>query len=367
MYSEEFYRAALNHIEGFSHATLKKMLLLSGNATRLFTEPDVWRSKIGNKKQQEISNPTISSSIKRRVDEELRQLEKKDIRSCLITDNTYPSRLKNCADGPISFYYIGNNNFNVPHQVAIVGTRNATEYGRSCVRKLLLELRDSSITTISGLAYGIDTEAHERSLENGIRTIAVMGCGFNAIYPKQNEALSQKIVHCGGTLISEYTFYTLPDKMNFPRRNRIIAGMADATIVMESGEKGGSIITAHIAHSYNRDVFAIPGSILEGNYDGCHTLIAKNIAAILTSGKQLMEYMNWASESHPVQTNLFIELSEDEQCIFDLIQAARSLSIDAIIEANPHKTPSQIAGLLLGLELKGVLTCLPGKRYSTCV
>ncbi len=366
MYSEDFYRTALNHIEGFSHATLKKMLLLSGNATRLFTEPEIWRSKI-NKKQEDVTNPSINTNIKRIVDEELKQMERKGVRNCLITDVGYPSRLKNCTDGPFAFNYIGNDDFNAPHQIAIVGTRNATNYGRSCVRKILSELREYSINTISGLAYGIDTEAHERSLENGIRTIAVMGCGFSTIYPKQNEALAQKIVHNGGTLISEYPFHTMPDRVNFPRRNRIIAGMSDATIVMESGEKGGSIITAHIAHSYNRDVFAVPGSILEGNYDGCHSLIAKNIAAILTSGNQLIEYMNWTSEKHAVQANLFIELSEDEQCIFDLIHASQSMSIDVIVEANPHKTPSQIAGLLLGLELKGVLTCLPGKRYRTCL
>lgn len=363
MYSEEFYRIALQYVEGYGNATLKKMLRLSGSATDLFNRTDLWNSAI-SKKRQAVPKPTITDELRRKVDEELKLMEKHKVRLSFYLDKDYPYRMKNCTDAPISFFYKGSSDFNVPYSLAVVGTREATEYGRNAVRKILLELKDFPLTTVSGLAYGIDTEAHTRSLEFGLKTIAVMGCGLGTIYPYQNLYLSEQIVEQGGTLVSEYNFKTPPDRLNFPKRNRIIAGMSDAVLVAETANKGGSMITAYIAQSYNRDVFAVPGSIFDVHYDGCHELIRKNVAAILTSGTELMEMMNWEVKPQNVQTSLFVELTKEEEPVVDLIRAANEISIDALSENLSEFSPSKLAGILLGLELKGVIVCRPGKRYA---
>ena len=362
-YSENFYRLAIQHQEGYGPSTIKKMLTWAGNATRIFEEPDSWRSHIRSPKRT-IHPPTVTNGLRRLVDEELKKMDKADIRLCFYTDRDFPYRLKQCSDSPLSFFYQGNEDFNMPHVMAIVGTRNATDYGRQCVGKILAELQGSDVVTVSGLAYGIDTEAHQKSVENGLRTIAVLGSGLGVIYPYQNRELAQRILHNGGTLISEYPYGTPPDRLNFPKRNRIIAGMSDATLVMESGDKGGSIITAYIAQSYNRDVLAVPGTIHSETHSGCHTLIRKNVAALVTSGADILELMNWQAQRSNVQTQLFVELSEKEQEIVSIIREHNRLSVDKISELLPNHTPSQLAGLLLELELKGVIYCKPGKIYS---
>ena len=362
-YSEDFYRLAIQHQEGYGPSTIKKILNWAGNATSIFEDPDSWRSHIRSPKRT-IHIPTVSDTLRRQVDEELKNMDKARIRLCFYTDREFPYRLKLCNDGPLSFFYQGNGEFNVPQILALVGTRNATDYGRQCVGKILAELQGTDVVTVSGLAYGIDTEAHRRSLDNGLRTIAVLGNGLGTIYPQQNTQLAKEILHNGGTLISEYEYNTAPDRLNFPKRNRIIAGMSDATLVMESGEKGGSIITAYIAQSYNRDVFAVPGPIHSESQSGCHTLIRKNVAALVTSGADILELMNWQAQRANVQTQLFVELSETEQEIVDIIRNSNRLSVDKISELLPKHTPSQLAGLLLALELKGVIYCKPGKIYS---
>lgn len=362
MDSELFYRIALQHIEGYGQATLKKMLRYSGSAKGFFTQPELWRAHL-QKRSKPIPNPTLGNSLVRQVEQEMRMMERHDIRLSFFLDADYPYRLKGCSDAPISFYYLGKPIFNNIHTLAVVGTRDASEYGRESTRKLLSDLRDSDITTVSGLAYGIDSEAHLRSIEYGIPTIAVLGNGLGNIYPKSNEPLAQQIVEQGGALISEYGFRTLPDRQNFPRRNRIIAGLADAVLVAETAEKGGSIITAYIAHSYNRDIFAIPGSIFDQHYNGCHELIRKNMAAIVTNGQQLKEMMNWDTYStQNVQTSMFLELDEQENSVVELLRSG-AVPLDSLSESLSELSPSKLAGILLGLELKGVITCKPGKVY----
>ncbi|MBR4919339.1 MAG: DNA-processing protein DprA [Bacteroidales bacterium] len=362
-YSEDFYRLAIQHQEGYGPSTIKKMLSWTGNATRIFEEPDSWRSHIRSPKRT-IHPPTVTNALRRLVDEELKNMDRADIRLCFYTDRDFPYRLKQCSDSPLSFFYQGNGDFNMPHVMAIVGTRNATDYGRQCVGKILAELQGTDVVTVSGLAYGIDTEAHQKSVENSLRTIAILGSGLGVIYPYQNRELARRILENGGTLISEYTYSTPPDRLNFPKRNRIIAGLSDATLVVESGEKGGSIITAYIAQSYNRDVLAVPGTIHSETHSGCHTLIRKNVAALVTSGADILELMNWQAQRSNVQTQLFVELSEKEQEIVSIIREHNRLSVDKISELLPNHTPSQLAGLLLELELKGVIYCKPGKIYS---
>ena len=363
-YSEEFYRLAIQYQEGYGPASIKKMLQLAGSATAIFERPDSWRRALRSRKKS-ISPPCVSSALRRKVDEELKKMDNAAIRLCFYNDPDFPYRLKMCPDGPLSFFYLGNGDFNRTHILAIVGTRNASEYGRQCVHKILSELKGSDVMIVSGLAYGIDTEAHQQSIENQLCTLAVMGSGLGVIYPYANKDLARRIIDHGGALISEFTYNTQPDRLNFPKRNRIIAGMSDATLVAESGEKGGSIITAHLAHSYNRDVFAVPGQIQNPMHSGCHQLIQKNVAALVTSGEDILEMMNWkTSVSSGVQTQLFVELSEQEQAIVNLLLGQGAVSIDKIAEHFPNQTPSGLAGLLLGLELKSVIICKPGKLYS---
>ena len=363
MHTELFYRIALNKTERLGKSTLKQILTAAGSAQNVYEFPESWQRRLQHRKRCQL-DIKLTDKLKDLVDKELSLMEKHNVRLCHFLDTTYPSRLKRCPDAPVSFYFRGGGDFNRPRMLAVVGTRNATAYGTKSLTKILNDLKDSNITTVSGLAYGIDTVAHEESLNLGIPTMAVLGNGLHTIYPSTNKNLSEKITENGGTLISEFDFSTGPDRMNFPARNRIIAGMADAVLVAESSEKGGSIITAHIANSYNRDVFAIPGTIFDERHAGCHELIRKNIAAIVTSGNDILEMMNWDTAPHSVQTQLFPELSKDESTVFRFIQTGKK-NIDEIAEHCSGFSPSKLAGVLLSMELKGVLFALPGKSYST--
>ena len=363
MPTEIFYRIALSKTEGLGKYTLKQILTAAGSAKNVYESPETWQRRLQHRKRCQISI-SLNDKLRALVDRELNLMEKHNVRMCHYLDSSYPNRLKRCPDAPVSFYFRGAEDFNRSRMLAVVGTRNATSYGIKSLTKILNELKDSDITTVSGLAYGIDTVAHEESLNLGMRTISVLGNGLHTIYPSTNRNLSERITAAGGTLISEFDFSTGPDRMNFPARNRIIAGMADAVLVAESGIKGGSIITAHIANSYNRDIFAIPGSVFDDMHAGCHELLRKNIAAIVTSGKELLEMMNWDTVTQPVQTQLFPEISEDEAFVFRFIETGKK-NIDEIAEHCAEFSPSKLAGILLSLELKGMLFALPGKSYST--
>jgi len=365
MYTEIFYRIALNKTEGLGKSTLKRILTTAGSAQNVYERPESWQQKLHNRKRCDVKIE-LTDEIKYLVYRELQLMERHHVQLCHYLDASYPQRLKRCNDAPVSFYYKGSCDFNPSRVLAVVGTRNATSYGIKSLTKILNDLKDSHITTVSGLAYGIDTVAHEESLNLGIPTMAVLGNGLHTVYPATNKSLADRIVGNGGALISEFDFDTGPDRMNFPARNRIIAGMADAVLVAESAIKGGSIITAHIANSYNRDIFAIPGTIFDDMHTGCHDLIRRNIAALVTSGSDILEMMNWDTETLPqsVQMQLFPNLSEEEERIYRFVETGKK-NIDEISEHCTGFSPSKLAGLLLTMELKGVLFALPGKSYST--
>lgn len=362
METEKYYQLALNFVEGVGNSTLKEILRIAGTAQRVFTEPECWISRL-NKKSKRNIHITLTDNIKYLIDREIESMKKNNIKICHYLDKEYPFRLKRCNDSPLSFYYKGNIEFSTKHALAIVGTRNVSSYGIKSVAKIISDLKSSNLITVSGLAYGVDTCVHEESLINNLQTVAVLGCGLKSIYPDVNKNLANKIIDNGGAIISEFPFEMGPEKVNFPKRNRIIAGLSDAVVVVESALKGGSIITANIAQSYNRDIFAVPGSIFDENAAGCHNLIKKNIAAVITCGGDILEMMNWDVKPTSVQRELFVELSDEEQIIFDFLRSS-SKSIDEISENFSSYTPSQIAGLLLQLELKGVIKALPGKRYE---
>ncbi|MCQ2272009.1 MAG: DNA-processing protein DprA [Bacteroidales bacterium] len=362
---ETFYRLALIHMEHYGNGVIKKLIRMFGSATALFEQKGKVAAKLYEYRAS-LQLPHLTDSIRRFVEGELEYARKNDIGICFFDDLDYPTRLLSCNDAPYYFYYKGCHCFNGRRHVAIVGTRNATNYGKDVVKKLVGEMAASQVSIISGLARGIDTMAHEEALAHGLTTIAVLGCGLKTIYPAENKKLAHKIIESGGSLISEYFFDAMPDRINFPKRNRIIAGLSDAVVVAESQEKGGSIITAEIAHSYNRDVFAVPGNIFQKSQNGCHELIRNNMAALVHSGKNIIQMMGWDQEKKKsIQKSLFLDVSPEEKPVMDIIHQYREAGVDLISELLPELAPSKIAALLLSLELKGVIECKPGKVYTT--
>lgn len=363
MHDELFYRLALPFQAHYGPASIKKLLHYFGSATEIFQNFSHKIRKLEHFNTA-LPHPAITAEIEKKVLHEIAMMERHGIRFCFYCDDNFPARLRACNDSPYYFFYKGNDQFNYAKSVAVVGTRQASTYGCDVVRKLLQELASYDLTVVSGLATGIDTEAHQQSLANGLQTVAVMGCGLKRIYPSSNQPLARQILDNGGTLISEYFYDILPDRQNFPQRNRIIAGLSDATIVIETARKGGSIITAHIAHSYNRDVFAVPGNLFQPNHDGCHELIRKNIAALVQSGQDVVEMMNWDLNRPLVrQPELFVELTQNEQILFDFIRQKKEAYIDQLIACLPELSVSKVTSLLLGLEFKGIVECRPGKKY----
>ena len=364
MLTETIYRIALRHLPSYSAAIIKKLIDEFGSATNIFLE-NANNSLLIKYRNKTLPKPNISPEIFDQIEKEIEWMEKHHVSLCFFNDANYPQRMRNCQDSPFLFYYKGDGDFNIPKSIAIVGTRAATQYGKDVVKRIVSELAGHDVAIISGLAEGIDTIAHEQALAYDLKTFAILGSGLNMIYPSSNQKLAEMIAERKGSLITEYSHNTAPDRLNFPRRNRIIAGMADAVIVVETANRGGSMITAHIASAYKRDVFAVPGSIFDESMSGCHELMKNKKATMLTSGKELIDFMGWAHEPvKTVQRSLFIELTEKEKVIMQLFQSNQPLSIDDITMKSNMFTPSQVAGILLGLELKGAVECLPGKHYK---
>ncbi len=283
-----------------------------------------------------------------------------------FTDSTYPRRLRNCQDAPLLLYQKGDIDLNVNHWVSVVGTRSATNYGKAIVRELIASFQGKGITVVSGLALGIDGYVHNYCLEYGVPTVAVLGHGFDRVYPFQHKELSNRI-NDSGALITEFIPGTTPDRENFPKRNRIVAGMCDATIVIESKPRGGSLITADLANGYNRDVFAFPGSVFAETSAGCNRLIRNDQAHLIQSSNDFLRYMSWDESdknTNSIQSKMFVELTEDQKVIVDAIRA-KPVHIDMLssVVAFPM---SKLNASLTVLEMDGVIRQLPGKLYSVC-
>ncbi|MEO6521634.1 MAG: DNA-processing protein DprA [Mucilaginibacter sp.] len=318
---------------------------------------------ISHKTIEYINTPEAMERAKREMD----FIEKNNIQVLFYTDATYPKRLKNCSDSPALLYYKGTADLNQPRIVSVVGTRNATDYGKQLCRDLIEDLKAYDVIVVSGLAYGIDVAAHKESLRMEIPTIGVFAHGLDRIYPAQNRPTADKMLSNGGWL-TDFPSGTIPDRENFPKRNRIVAGMADCTIVVEASIKGGALITAEIANSYNRDVFAFPGRISDEYSTGCNFLIRNNKAALLTSGADLGYVLGWEKTHGDIkkqaQLMMPIDLSANERLIFETIQQnAGTLGIDDLA-IKTNLPLSQLAMNLLNLEMQGFVNSLPGKTYS---
>jgi DNA processing protein len=301
----------------------------------------------------------------KRAEEEVSFVEKYKITPLFLTDKNYPQRLLNCYDSPSILYYKGNADLNSPKIIAIVGTRTHNEYGKSLCEKLIEELANEDVIIISGLAFGIDSIAHKTSVKYNVKTIGVMAHGLDMVYPSQNSGLAKQMITNGG-LLTEFKSQTKPDRQNFPSRNRIVAGISDAIVVIESGIKGGSLITAELGNGYNKDVFAFPGRVNDTKSEGCNFLIKNNKAGLITSANDLIENMGWKKKkniSPKKQRELFIELSTDEKTIVNILQQQEQVHIDELF-IKSKLSSSAVAAALLMLEMQNVVASLPGKIYK---
>ncbi|SHM06838.1 DNA-processing protein DprA [Chitinophaga sp. CF418] len=301
------------------------------------------------------------------VDREIEYIEQHDIQPVFYTSAQYPQRLKHCADSPVMLYYKGNADLNAGKIVSIVGTRAPGDYGKAICASLVEDLAEHNVIVVSGMAYGIDIIAHRQALLHGIPTIGVLAHGLDRIYPPQHKGTAMAMVENGG-LLTEFLSETQPDKQHFPMRNRIVAGIADATVVVESGLKGGSLITADIANSYNKDVFAIPGRIGDPHAAGCNELIKTNRAMLITGAADLLQVMGWdhnrPSKMQPAsQRELFVTLDEAEQHILTLFTGKDEKHIDQL-RRESYLPGSQVTSLVLKLEMQHVLKGLPGQKYQ---
>jgi len=362
---ELLYYLALQTADGVGDINAKKLISHCGSAQAVLEEKGNNLGKIdgiGKYIIKGLKNKFLLS----KAEQELDFINKNNIQASTFLEDDYPDKLKHCVDGPILLFQKGNINIKKQRIISIVGTRMITNYGKSFLEEFVSEIKKYNPLIVSGLAYGIDIFAHQQAVKNNLQTIAVLAHGLDTIYPKTHYKEAQKMQENGG-LFSEFWSNTNADKENFVKRNRIVAGVSDATIVIESAEKGGSLITAGIANSYNRDVFAVPGRTSDIYSKGCNQLIKTNQANLLNSVKDLVFYLNWETEEKTlkksIQKQLFVELNEQEEHIYDFLLKQGKQNLDTIAlhcKFPIHKT----ATTLLNLELKGVTKPLPGKLFE---
>lgn len=360
------YQIALTLLPGVGDIIGKKFVTYCGSAEAIFKETRKSLEKISGMREATVDAICKPKDYLNRADDEIRFMEEHGVRPLFYLDSDYPRRLLQCEDSPLMMYYKGKANLNASRVVAIVGTRNITEYGKENCQQLVEDLVDDNVLIVSGLAYGVDTTAHKASLKNDIPTVGVMGCGLQQVYPAVNKKLASDMVEQGGGVLTECMSGTLPDRENFPRRNRIIAGMADAVVVIESALKGGSLITADLGNAYSRDVFAYPGRVMDLYSQGCNYLIRTNRAHLMESVQNLRYVMGWNVEKKiEKQTALFREYTEEEKLVMDSFGSNAVVALDDII-VNTGMPTTKLAAILLSLEFDGVLMALPGKRYQRC-
>jgi DNA processing protein len=359
------HQVALTFLKNIGPTLAKSLIAHFGSAEDVFNATPVKLLKVPGIGEKTVNQLDFDTALKK-AEKELDFVQKNGIEVIFYTDNRYPKRLKGCNDSPVLLYAKGNANLNAKRIISIVGTRNATDYGKQLCKALVDELQQHDVLVVSGLALGIDVAIHKECLKLNTSTVGVLGHGLDRMYPSQNRSIAEKMLENGG-LLSEYPSGTIPDRENFPQRNRIVAGIADATIVVEASIKGGALITAEIANSYNRDVFAFPGRIGDEFSEGCNFLIRNNKAALLTSAADLAYILGWENgkNSKPVleQFVLPIDLSAEERLIFEIIQQYNGpLAIDDL-SIKTNMTTSKLAMNLLNMEMQGYIRSLPGKMY----
>lgn len=369
MTEEKIFQIALSLVPGIGNVHNKQLFSYLGSAKAVFNAtPGKLQSIPGiGLKTASVFRQTNLSDLIEKAEKEWQRAEKGNVKILHFTSEEYPDRLKHILDGPSILYYKGSANLNPIKTVSIVGTRQATDYGKEVVDMIIQGLAEHHAQIISGLAYGIDVYAHKAALRQGLETIGVMASGINIIYPSVHKHIAIQMTQKGG-LITERPYDEQPETHNFPSRNRIIAGMSDAVIVVEAAEKGGALITAELANGYNKDVFAVPGNVNRHFSRGCNNLIKTNKAHLLTSSKDLEYILNWdvdnAVEAKGGQVFAGEEFTGQELKVIETLSCSGR---EALIDELSWKSQipvNQLAGLLLSLEFKGVLKSLPGKKYK---
>lgn len=370
MVQEIFYAMALTRLTNFNYQQALELYKAVGSAQMLFEH----RNEIGDIIKD--ASPRLMEALKdwdeamRRAEAELRFMEEHRIRALTLNDDDYPQRLTECPDAPIIIYYTGNADLNQEKIVSIVGTRHATPYGQDLIHRFVSELRGlcPQVLIVSGLAYGVDICAHREALANGYPTVGVLAHGLDQIYPYRHRETAAQMLNHGG-LLTEFMSQTNADKPNFVRRNRIVAGMADAVILVESAAKGGGLITAEIAQSYARSVFAFPGNVGQPYSEGCNNLIRDNGAGLISNANDFMRAMGWWEETHRqqafadgIERNLFPDLTTEEQQVVSLLQQTNDLQLN-IITVKTGIPIGRLTALLFQLEMKGMVKPLAGGMY----
>lgn len=364
MTQEAFYHIALTLIDGIGHVAAKKLIQHCGSAEALFRLKKAELIAIDGMRDSLIASISKPKAAFERAERELVFAENNKIQVLLYSDDKYPRRLRHCSDSPIVLFYKGQSNLNEEKMIGIVGTRSMTDYGKVITQKLVKGLASLQVSIVSGMAYGVDICAHREALQQGLPTIGVMAHGLDRVYPFVHIPTAERMYEQGG-LLTEFLSETIPDKENFPKRNRIVAGMCDAIVVVEAGPKGGALITAELAHSYNRDVFAVPGNVGANFSSGCNKLIKINKAALVESAEDIAYSLNWGikKEKITVQKSLFVELNREEEIIVKVLETKGQLPIDELTYLADFPL-SKVAGLLLNLEFNGLVKSLPGKVYA---
>lgn len=361
---------ALTRISYFSLAELLELFRRVGSAEEIVAHSQHIRDLLPEASDRLTQAFTDIGQALRYAESELRTAESMGVRPLVMGDDDYPSRLLECADAPLVLYYQGSTSLNQKRVVSIVGTRRCTPYGQDLVRRFMSELRSlcPQVLVVSGLAYGIDICAHREALAQGYDTVGVVAHGLDDLYPPSHRLTADQMLKQGG-LLTEFPTCTRPDRLNFVRRNRIVAGLSDATLLVESAIRGGGLITTRIANDYGRDVFAFPGAVGAPYSEGCNDLIRRQGAGLITSAKHFVEAMGWQNDAQlseaqaqGIERQLFPELTADEQRVVAVLQRKNDLQIN-ILSVQSGIAVGPLTALLFSLEMKGVVRTMAGGTY----
>lgn len=365
MNEQLLYHIALTSIPNIGDITAKKLIAYCGSSEQVFKDKKSLLEKVPG-----IGSVYAKSIVEHKsealniAEEELKYIQQNEIVPLFFLNENYPKRLVHCEDSPILLYTKGVVDFNAQKVISIVGTRRATEYGKEFCEKIIEDLGPHKPLIVSGLAYGVDVAAHKAAVKNKLSTVGVLAHGLDRLYPAQHKGIAKEMLENGG-LATDFKSGTNPDRENFPKRNRIVAGLSDLTIVVESSKKGGSLITAGLANSYNRDVFALPGKLSDSQSEGCNWLIKTNKAALIQSAKDIEYIMNWevTETKQNQQASLFVDLTPEQERLRALLNQKEKTTIDEL--SLLAKMPmSQTTSLLLEMEFGGIVKSLPGKMYK---
>lgn len=359
------YRIAFSQVRGINRVTAEQLLARVGSEEAFFKATDNQLRCLLTSEKRFIAQ-SYRNELLAKASQEIDFITRHDVKPLYFTDNNYPSRLKECDDAPLMLYTMGNCDLNSAHIVGIVGTRHSTPYGIDYTNRIvegLSKMLDNTII-ISGLAYGIDITAHRAALKNNIPTAAVLAHGLNTIYPAQHRNTAIEMLNNGGALITDYISTDAVHRGNFLARNRIVAGLCDCLLVVESAEKGGALVTAHVASSYNRDVFALPGRANDPYSAGCNRIISSGLAALVQSPDDIINAMRWTAKAiEGDQCEMFTELSEEEQQIHEYLLSHPQSNVNQL-SVGINMPLSRLMPTLIDMEFQGIIINLPGGRYE---